>query len=48
MFAVAGLVVKTIDGDNAAQAVHEREPGTDLEYQVDISFADAMRGAVKN
>ena len=25
----------------------EREPGSDLEYQIDISFADAMHGAVK-
>ncbi|MGC2422211.1 MAG: J domain-containing protein [Candidatus Acidiferrales bacterium] len=34
-------------GANAAQAPHEREPGTDLEYQVDITFGEAMRGAVK-
>jgi hypothetical protein len=25
----------------------EREPGTDLEYQIDITFAEAMRGTVK-
>ena len=29
------------------QAGHEREPGTDLEYQIDITFAEAMRGTVK-
>jgi molecular chaperone DnaJ len=34
-------------GANAAQASQEREPGTDLEYQIDISFAEAMRGTVK-
>jgi molecular chaperone DnaJ len=34
-------------GASAAQARQEREPGTDLEYQIDISFADAMHGAVK-
>jgi molecular chaperone DnaJ len=34
-------------GANAAQAAQEREPGTDLEYQVDITFAEAMHGAVK-
>jgi molecular chaperone DnaJ len=34
-------------GANAARATAEREPGTDLEYQIDISFADAMRGTVK-
>jgi molecular chaperone DnaJ len=31
----------------AQQPVHEHEPGTDLEYQIDISFAEAMRGTVK-
>jgi molecular chaperone DnaJ len=34
-------------GANAAQAPQEREPGTDLEYQVDITFGEAMHGAVK-
>jgi molecular chaperone DnaJ len=32
---------------NAAQQGVEVEPGTDLEYQVDITFAEAMRGTVK-
>ena len=34
-------------GATAAQASQEREPGTDLEYQIDITFAEAMRGTVK-
>jgi molecular chaperone DnaJ len=34
-------------GANAAQAPQEREAGTDLEYQIDITFAEAMRGTVK-
>jgi len=34
-------------GANAAQAANEREPGSDLEYQIDISFGEAMRGTVK-
>jgi molecular chaperone DnaJ len=34
-------------GANAAQATQEREPGDDLEYQIDITFAEAMRGTVK-
>jgi molecular chaperone DnaJ len=34
-------------GANAARATQEREPGSDLEYQIDISFAEAMRGTVK-
>jgi molecular chaperone DnaJ len=34
-------------GATAAQTGHEREPGSDLEYQVEISFAEAMRGTVK-
>lgn len=34
-------------GANAAQAVPEHEPGTDLEYQIDITFAEAMHGTVK-
>jgi molecular chaperone DnaJ len=33
-------------GGGQASAV-EREPGTDLEYRVEISFWDAVRGAVK-
>ena len=32
---------------NAAQARNEPEPGSDLEYQIEISFAEAMRGTVK-
>jgi molecular chaperone DnaJ len=31
----------------AAQHATEEEPGTDLEYQIDITFAEAMRGTVK-
>jgi molecular chaperone DnaJ len=31
----------------AQQPVREHEPGTDLEYQIDISFAEAMHGTVK-
>jgi molecular chaperone DnaJ len=34
-------------GANAAHATQEREPGTDLEYQIDITFGEAMRGAVE-
>lgn len=34
-------------GASAAQTRPEREPGTDLEYQIDISFAEAMHGTVK-
>ncbi|HXW55062.1 MAG TPA: molecular chaperone DnaJ [Candidatus Cybelea sp.] len=34
-------------GANAARATAEQEPGTDLEFQIDISFAEAMHGAVK-
>jgi molecular chaperone DnaJ len=34
-------------GQNAAQTRHEAEPGSDLEYQIDITFAEAMRGASK-
>jgi molecular chaperone DnaJ len=34
-------------GASAAQATNEREPGDDLEYQIDITFAEAMRGTVK-
>ncbi len=34
-------------GANAAQAAEEHEPGTDLEYQIDITFAEAMHGTVK-
>jgi molecular chaperone DnaJ len=35
-------------GANAAQQpAREHEPGTDLEYQIDISFAEAMHGTVK-
>jgi len=34
-------------GATAAQSAQEREPGTDLEYQIDITFAEAMHGTVK-
>jgi molecular chaperone DnaJ len=34
-------------GANAAQSANEEEPGSDLEYQIDITFAEAMRGTVK-
>lgn len=34
-------------GAGAAQAGREQEAGTDLEFQIDITFAEAMRGAVK-
>ena len=34
-------------GANAAQEQVEPEPGSDLEYQIDITFAEAMRGTVK-
>jgi molecular chaperone DnaJ len=34
-------------GATAAQQTQEREPGTDLEYQIDITFAEAMHGTVK-
>jgi molecular chaperone DnaJ len=41
------LFSKLFRGANAAQATQEREPGDDLEYQIDITFAEAMRGTVK-
>ena len=34
-------------GASAAQEAPEREAGTDLEYQIDISFWEAVRGTVK-
>lgn len=34
-------------GAGGAQARQEEEQGTDLEYQIDITFAEAMRGTVK-
>ncbi len=34
-------------GASAAPRADERQPGDDLEYQIDITFAEAMRGAVK-
>jgi molecular chaperone DnaJ len=34
-------------GGGAAQAGYETEAGSDLEYQIDITFAEAMRGTVK-
>ncbi len=41
------LFSQFFEGRNAAQATQEREPGDDLEYQIDITFAEAMRGTVK-
>lgn len=40
------LFSQVFRGQNAAQA-HEEEEGSDLEYQIDIPFAEAMHGAVK-
>jgi len=34
-------------GATAAQEPQEGEPGSDLEYQISITFAEAMRGTVK-
>ena len=34
-------------GANAAQQAPERESGEDLEFQIDITFAEAMHGTVK-
>lgn len=34
-------------GGGAAQAGYDTEAGSDLEYQIEISFAEAMRGTVK-
>lgn len=34
-------------GANAARPADERESGTDLEYQIEISFGEAMHGTVK-
>lgn len=34
-------------GASAAREGNEPEPGTDLEFQIDITFAEAMRGTVK-
>lgn len=34
-------------GAGAAEAVQEHEPGTDLEYQIEITFGEAMHGTVK-
>jgi molecular chaperone DnaJ len=41
------LFSQVFRGSNAAHAEHEAEPGSDLEYQIDIKFAEAMHGAVK-
>ncbi|MGC2119483.1 MAG: molecular chaperone DnaJ [Candidatus Acidiferrales bacterium] len=40
------LFSQVFRGQHAAQG-YEEEPGSDLEYQIDIPFAEAMRGAVK-
>jgi molecular chaperone DnaJ len=34
-------------GQSAAQGENEQESGSDLEYQIDITFAEAMHGTVK-
>ena len=34
-------------GANAAQTAQEHEPGSDLEYQIEITFGEAMHGTVK-
>lgn len=34
-------------GQNAAQGENQQESGSDLEYQIDITFAEAMHGTVK-
>ncbi|HVB59211.1 MAG TPA: molecular chaperone DnaJ [Candidatus Acidoferrales bacterium] len=34
-------------GSQAAHATRDREPGGDLEYQIDIGFGEAMHGTVK-
>jgi molecular chaperone DnaJ len=34
-------------GGGGSPASYEREPGSDLEFQIDITFAEAMKGAVK-
>lgn len=34
-------------GANAAQPAPEHEPGQDLEYQIEITFGEAMHGTVK-
>jgi molecular chaperone DnaJ len=41
------LFSQVFRGTQASHAAQEREPGTDLEYQIDITFAEAMRGTVK-
>jgi molecular chaperone DnaJ len=41
------LFSQVFRGANASRAATQAEPGTDLEYQIDISFSEAMRGAVK-
>jgi len=41
------LFSQVFRGQNAARQATEREPGSDLEFQIEITFAEAMRGAVK-
>ena len=41
------LFSQVFRGANAAQAAAQPEPGSDLEYQVTITFAEAMKGVVK-
>ena len=41
------LFSQVFRGQSAARQATEREPGSDLEFQIEITFAEAMRGAVK-
>jgi molecular chaperone DnaJ len=41
------LFSQVFRGQNAARQASEREPGSDLEFQIEITFTEAMRGAVK-
>ena len=41
------LFSQIFTGAGAARAAQERDPGSDLEYQIDITFAEAMHGTVK-
>ncbi len=41
------LFSQVFRGQSAAREANEREPGSDLEFQVEITFAEAMHGTVK-
>jgi molecular chaperone DnaJ len=41
------LFSQVFRGQSAARQASEREPGSDLEFQIEITFAEAMHGAVK-